>query len=83
VAIALGSNDLRLDLLVPKVALLSSVLASDVKVDLQTLSAEPGGPVKFALEGTLHEAPRNFHVKLDVETFVRERAAPSESAGAP
>ena len=60
----------------PKVALLSSLLASEVNLQVDTLSVEPGGPVKFALEGTLHEASRNFGVKLDVETFVRERTEP-------
>jgi hypothetical protein len=73
---ALGSGDLRLDLLVPKVALLSSVLASDAKVDVEQMSSDVGGPIKFVLESTLREAPRTFRVKLTVETFVRERASP-------
>jgi hypothetical protein len=73
--VTLGSNELRLDLLVPKVALLSSLLASDVELQIETLSSEPAGPIKFVLESTLREAPRTFRVKLDVETFVREAAA--------
>jgi hypothetical protein len=76
-SVTLGSGDLRLDLLVPKVALLSSLLASDAKVDVEQMSSEVGGPIKFVLESTLREAPRSFRVKLAVETFVRERASTS------
>lgn len=76
--VPLGTSDLRLDLLVPKVAVLSGLLARDTKVDIEDLSVQPEGPIKFKLESTLHEAPRNFRVKLDVETFVRERAGTAE-----
>jgi hypothetical protein len=69
-----AGSDLRLDLLVPKTAVLSAVLASDTKITIDQLSVDPGGPIKFVVESTLREAPRNFRVKLDVETFVRERA---------
>jgi hypothetical protein len=76
--VPLGTGDLRLDLLVPKVALLSALLANDTKLELDELSVQPEGPIKFKIESMLHEAPRNFRVKLDVETFVRERTGPSE-----
>jgi hypothetical protein len=74
-AVPLGKGDLHLDLLVPKVAVLSALLASDSKLEIEQMSVEVGGPIKFVLESTLREAPRNFRVKLAVETFVRERAS--------
>ena len=40
-------SDLRLDLLVPKVALLSSVTAEGSSVELQQLALEPGAPIGF------------------------------------
>ena len=70
--IPLEKSDLRLDLLVPKVALLSSVTAEGSSVELQQLSLEPGAPIRFSLASTIRDTPRTFRVKITVETFVRE-----------
>jgi hypothetical protein len=79
--LALGATDLRIDLLVPKVALLSALLASNATVELRQMSADPGAPIKLVLTTTLRDAPRTFRVKFDVETFVRERSAAPDTAG--
>jgi hypothetical protein len=73
-AIELGPRDVRFDLLVPKVATLSAFTASERVLDIERLSTEPGGSIRFVLTSTLRDAPRVFRVKLDVETFVRERS---------
>jgi hypothetical protein len=73
-AIELGTRDMRVDLLLPKVATLSALTASDRALDIERLSTEPGGSIRFVLTSTLREAPRVFRVKFDVETFVRERS---------
>ena len=78
-SIDLGATDLRLDLLVPKVAVLSAVMASDTSLEVEQLSLDPGGPIRFVLGSTLRDAPRVFRVKIDVETFVRERSGRSEN----
>jgi hypothetical protein len=78
-SIDLRATDLRLDLLVPKVAVLSAVMAMDTSVEVEELSLEPGGPIRFVLASTLRDTPRVFRVKIDVETFVRERSSRSEN----
>jgi hypothetical protein len=79
--IALGATDVRIDLLVPNVALLSALLASNATVELRQMSADPGAPIKLVLTATLRDAPRTFRVKFDVETFVRERSTAPDTAG--
>jgi hypothetical protein len=69
----LAARDLDLDLLVPKVGLLSAILAGETKIEVRQFSAEPTAPIDFVLTTTLRDAPRSFHVKLDVQTFVREK----------
>jgi hypothetical protein len=77
-AISLGPRDVDLDLLVPKVGLLSAVLANDTKLEVRHFSAEPKSPIEFVLSMTLHDAPRTFRVKFDVQSFVREKSGPTD-----
>jgi hypothetical protein len=72
-ALELSLVDLRLDLLLPKVALLSAVTASESKLESSELSTEVGSPIKLVLTSALHDASRSFRVRLEVETFVRDR----------
>ncbi len=78
--LSLGEHDLDLDLLIPKVGLLSAVLASDTKLDLRHVSVVEGDPVDFVLSTTLRDAPRTFRVKFEVQSFVREKIGPPERA---
>jgi hypothetical protein len=82
-AVELGPRDLRVDLLLPKVALLSASMSSDRTLDIEKLSTEQGGPIRFALGATLRDTPRVFRVKFDVETFVREEIGRAGGAGGP
>jgi len=75
-AIALATTDLKLDLLLPKVALLSSTTSSDRKLEIVQWSSEFGGPVQFVVSTRVSDAPRSFLVKITVETFVRDVAGP-------
>jgi hypothetical protein len=79
----LGPRDLHVDLLLPKVALLSALTASDRTIDLERLSTDLGGPIRFVLAATFRDAPRVFRVKFDVETFVREQGGRGGGAVAP
>ncbi len=69
-----------LDLSIPKVGLLSAILASDTKLDLRHFSAEQGDPLDFVLSTTLRDAPRTFRVKFDVQSFVREKSGAPQRA---
>jgi hypothetical protein len=81
--VALGATDLRLDLLVPKIGLLSALTGAESKVEVRQLSTVVGEPIRFVLTVPLRDATNMFTVMLDVDTFVRERSGPVEPAGAP
>ena len=69
---SLGPSDLTLDLLLPKVGLLSGNLASDRRVVTETVTAAVGSPLRLTLTVKVNDAPRVFRVKVDVESFVRD-----------
>jgi hypothetical protein len=73
--VALAPNDWRIELLVPRVALLSGVTAKDTSIEVKELSLEPGGPLKFVFSSTLRDAPRSFRVEITVDTYVRDRTS--------
>jgi hypothetical protein len=68
----LGTGDLTVDLLLPKVASLSALTATDRKLEIAQVATEVGGPVKFVLTIQMREAPRAFDARIEVETFVRD-----------
>jgi hypothetical protein len=68
----LDPSDLTLDLLVPKIGLLSGSLASDRRVVTETITASVGSPLRLTLTAKVNDAPRVFRVKIDVESFVRD-----------
>ena len=68
----LGPSDLTLDLLIPKVGLLSGNLASDRRVVTETVTASVGSPLRLTLTVKVNDATRVFRVKVDVESFVRD-----------
>jgi hypothetical protein len=72
--IALGPADLSFDLLVPKVGLLSGASASERRVVVRDVGGAVGGPIRFTLASKVSEGARNFHVQIEVETFVRDGA---------
>jgi len=55
------------------------VMASNTSVEVEELSLDPGGPIRFVLASTLRDTPKVFRVRIDVETFVRERNGRSEN----
>ena len=68
----LGASDLSLDLLIPRIAMLSGTLASDRRVVIENASASAGSPIRLTLTTTVSDAPRAFRVKIELETFVRD-----------
>jgi hypothetical protein len=74
--VVLGPSDLVLDLLIPRIAILSGTLASDRRVEIVNVSASAGGPIRLTLMAKLRDAARTFRVKIELETFVRDGADP-------
>jgi hypothetical protein len=68
----LGPTDLTLDLLVPKVGLLSGTLASDRRLVIEAGTLSAGSPLRLTLTAKVNDAPRVFRLKIDLESFVRD-----------
>lgn len=69
----LGSEALAFELLVPKVAQLSSskqIAPATVNVDM--LGIDIGSPVRFNVEVDLGDEANGFHVSLNINTYVRD-----------
>ena len=71
-AFQLGPLDLKLDSVVPKVAELSALTASELTLTVTRWTTEPRGELALTLTGKLRDAPRVFDVRLEIETFVRD-----------
>ena len=71
-AFQLGPLDLKLNLVVPKVAELSALTASELTLTVTRWTTEPRGELALTLTGKLRDAPRVFDVRLEIETFVRD-----------
>jgi len=79
----LGPSDLTLDLLIPKVGLLSGSVATDRRIVTETITPSAGGPLRFSLTAKVNDATRVFRVKIDVESFVREGDSQTTGKKAP
>jgi hypothetical protein len=78
--ILLGPGDLAMDLLIPHIALLAGVMASDRRVTVEHASASTSSPLRLTLTTKVRDTARIFHVKIELETFVRDAVA-SRPAG--
>jgi hypothetical protein len=79
-AILLGPGDLAMDLLIPHIALLGGVMASDRRVTIDHASASTSSPLRLTLTTKVRDTARIFQVKIELETFVRDGVA-SRPAG--
>jgi len=70
--ISLGPGDLTMNLLIPHIALLDAILASERRVTVDNSSASTGSPLKLTLTTKVRDATRIFQVKIELETFVRD-----------
>lgn len=70
---SLRPDQLTYEMILPRVAKLSGPAQNDVvSVTVDTIGLEVGTPVRFTLETDAEESPHTFHVRLDVNTYVRD-----------
>jgi hypothetical protein len=79
----LGPSDLTLDLLIPKVGLLSGSVATDRRVVTETITPSAGSPLRLSLTAKVNDATRVFRVRIDVESFVRDGDSQTTGKKAP
>jgi hypothetical protein len=74
--ITLNAGDLTLDLLLPRIALLSGTLTSDRRVVVDEASPAMGSPLRLMLTTKVADAARVFRLKIELVSFVRDGVAP-------
>jgi len=70
--INLAATDLTLDLLLPKVGTFSALTSDERTLEVARWSKQVGEPLQFTITTRLGDAPRNYGVKIEVETYVRD-----------
>ena len=71
-SVALGPEDLTLDLLLPDGAALSAAGTLERKLDVAAWGTDVGSPIRFTLTFRLLDAPRLLRVKIELETYLRD-----------
>jgi hypothetical protein len=74
---------MELDLLIPRIGLLSGTLASERRLVTETVTPSVGSPLRLTLTAKVNDAPRTFRVKIDVESFVRDGDSQTTGKKAP
>ncbi|MET0592673.1 MAG: hypothetical protein ABW133_08240 [Polyangiaceae bacterium] len=77
--VALGPMDLAFDLLIPRIALLSGMMASERRVVMTEATGAAGSPLRMTVTSKVSDGTRSFRVQIEVESFVRDG---SETRGA-
>ena len=77
----LGPAQITMDLLLPKVALLSAATAKEIGLESSRLVPEVGSPAKLELAATLLDGTKTYALKMRLETFVRDVMGAEHAGG--